>query len=453
MKLSKKMFIYFFSLAAILILLFFTTSRFIFDQAFEKYKINTVESEDKYYIELVEGLLEEKKGNLTNEDLRIIQNSIKERVSIKFNDTSGEVLWELDGRTQGQSMGMGPGRGQNENINFEKYDIETNGNYYGVLEIGRYGRFNLSEEDIDFQQDLNNGILIITLVGLLITILISLILAKQISRPILIIKDAAEKIRDKEKNWWIKKKTHTYELDKLSDTINSLGKTLEAQENLRIRLTSDISHELRTPLNVLQNQIEAMQDGVIETTNDKLEEVRNEVLRLTDLVKDIEKLVDIESYNIELKLEKTNIKELFEKELDNFKNAYNNNNIKVEFIDKINKPIELMIDKNKIKQVFLNLLSNAAKYSLKDVYIRGELEETYETIIIKVIDKGIGIPEDSKDNIFERFYREEKSRNRETGGAGLGLSISKGIIEAHGGKIYLNHQNKKETEFIIELPK
>ena len=99
------------------------------------------------------------------------------------------------------------------------------------------------------------------------------------------------------------------------------------------------------------------------------------------------------------------------------------------------------------------MFSNAEKYSKDSLYIKVILEEIKNKVIIKVIDKGIGITEVSKDFIFERFYREEKSRNRGTGGAGLGLSIVKGIVEAHNGTIYLNTKNKKETEFVIELLK
>jgi len=453
MKLNKKMFIYFSSLSLILILLFFTMSKYIFNSSFENYKLNTVENEDREYIELVEEIYQNNDGTIDNEDLRLIQSSINDRVELKFVDSKGTVTWELLIKMPGGNMGMGQGRGQADNISYNTYDIINDGKNYGTLKIGRLGRYNLSEEDINFQDDLNNGILIITLISALITILISILFSNQISKPILKIKESAEKIRDKKQNWEIKEKTNTYELDELLKTINSLGKTLESQENLRIRLTSDISHELRTPLNVLQNQIEAMQDGIIETSGRELEEVRKEVLRLTELIKDIEKLVDIENYNIELKIEKTDIKELLKNELNKFKNAYSYKNISVEIADNIENQIELNIDKNKIKQVLLNLFSNAAKYSLEDVYIRGEIEETKDKVILKIIDRGIGISENSRENIFERFYREEKSRNRKTGGAGLGLSISRGILEAHNGKIYLNNQNKQETEFIIELPK
>jgi len=348
---------------------------------------------------------------------------------------------------------MGQGRGQADNISYNTYEITNDGKNYGTLKIGRLGRYNLSEEDINFQDDLNNGILIITLISALITILISILFSNQISKPILKIKESAQKIRDKKQNWEIKEKTNTYELDELLKTINSLGKTLEAQENLRVRLTSDVSHELRTPLNVMQNQIEAMQDGIIEKNEEKLEEVRQEVLRLSNLAKDLENLTDISNYNLKLNLTKTDIVEFVKGELRNFKDSYNRERIKVDFLDKSNSKTILNIDKNKFKQVLINLFSNAEKYSKDKIYIKVEIEDIKDNVIIKVLDKGIGISESSKDFIFERFYREEKSRNRETGGAGLGLSIVKGIVEAHNGKIYLNTDNKEETEFVIQMPK
>src|SRR6056297_3561943 len=440
MKLNKKMFIYFSSLSLILILLFFTTSKYIFNSSFENYKLNTVENEDREYIELVEEIYQNNDGTIKNEDLRLIQSSINDRVELKFVDKQGTVTWELLIKMPGGNMGMGQGRGQADNISYNTYEITNDGKNYGTLKIGRLGRYNLSEEDINFQDDLNNGILIITLISALITILISILFSNQISKPILKIKESAQKIRDKKQNWEIKEKTNTYELDELLKTINSLGKTLEAQENLRVRLTSDVSHELRTPLNVMQNQIEAMQDGIIEKNEEKLEEVRQEVLRLSNLAKDLENLTDISNYNLKLNLTKTDIVEFVKGELRNFKDSYNSETI-------------LNIDKNKFKQVLINLFSNAEKYSKDKIYIKVEIEDIKDNVIIKVLDKGIGISESSKDFIFERFYREEKSRNRETGGAGLGLSIVKGIVEAHNGKIYLNTDNKEETEFVIQMPK
>jgi len=453
MRLSKKMFLYFSALALILIILFFTTSKYIFNASFENYKLNTVENENKEYINLVEEIYKENNGIISNEDLRLIKSTIKDRVELKFLDNQDRLIWEINMKMPGGNMGMGKGREQEDNITYNTYQITNDSKNYGTLKIGRLGRYNLSEEDINFQDGLNNGILFISLAAVLITIIISTVFSRQISKPILKIKESAQRIRDKKQNWEIKEKTKTYELDELLKTINSLGKTLEAQENLRIRLTSDVSHELRTPLNVMQNQIEAMQDGIIQVNYEKLEEVRKEVLRLSNLAKDLENLTDISNYDLQLNLTETDISEFIKGELINFKNSFNEDSVEVDFINKSYSKIILKIDKNKFKQVLLNLFSNAAKYSKDSVYIKVVLEEFENVIIIKVIDKGIGISEKSKDFIFERFYREEKSRNRGTGGAGLGLSIAKGIVEAHNGTIYLNTKNKKETEFIIELPK
>jgi signal transduction histidine kinase len=452
MKIGKKIFIYFSLLALILIILFFTISRYVFNQSFERYKIKSVENEDKEYINLVEDIYIQNNGAINNEDVKLIQNSLKDRVELKFTDGDGNLLWEINMRSSGGTMGMGHGRGQSENISYTTYDIRDNGDFYGILNIGRFGRYNLSQEDLDFQESLNNGILIITLISIVITLLISMFFSKELSKPILKIKDSAEKIRDGKGNWEIKEKTNTYELDELLKTVNSLGKTLEAQENLRLRLTSDVSHELRTPLNIMQNQIEAMQDGIIEINEDRLEEVRQEILRLSNLSKDLEKLTDISNYDLKLNLTDTNIGEFIKKELNSFKNSYNKKDIQIEYKNLLNRDVTIPIDRGKFKQVLLNLFSNAEKYSDKNVHIKVVLEKDPKNIIIRVIDRGIGIPESSKDYIFERFYREEMSRNRKTGGAGLGLSIVKGIVEAHNGKIYLNTSNVEETEFTIKLP-
>ena len=118
MRLSKKMFLYFSALALILIILFFTTSKYIFNASFENYKLNTVENENKEYINLVEEIYKENNGIISNEDLRLIKSTIKDRVELKFLDNQDRLIWEINMKMPGGNMGMGKGREQEDNITY-----------------------------------------------------------------------------------------------------------------------------------------------------------------------------------------------------------------------------------------------------------------------------------------------------------------------------------------------
>ncbi|NRY28793.1 signal transduction histidine kinase [Clostridium beijerinckii] len=111
-----------------------------------------------------------------------------------------------------------------------------------------------------------------------------------------------------------------------------------------------------------------------------------------------------------------------------------------------------MIDVDKFKQIITNLLSNSYKYLKPNGKVKVELKKENETVVIKVIDNGIGIPEKDIPYIFERFYRSDLSRNKNTGGSGIGLTIIKALVEAHGGKIYLESKINEGTKFTIYFP-
>jgi signal transduction histidine kinase len=244
--------------------------------------------------------------------------------------------------------------------------------------------------------------------------------------------------------------TNTKEILQLTTTINDLGETLQKQETLRKRLTADVAHELRTPLATLQSHMEAMIDGIWEADTERLKSCHEEIIRINGMVGDLEKLARYEGENLILNKSKFDIYELIQHISKNYEIEFINKGIQISFSGQ--KEI-IHADKDKLSQVIINLISNALKYTPKGGAVELNLKGNDNTVEVVVKDTGMGIPAQDLPYIFERFYRADRSRNRMTGGAGIGLTISKAIVEAHKGMITVKSEPYAGTEFSVVLPR
>ena len=229
-------------------------------------------------------------------------------------------------------------------------------------------------------------------------------------------------------------KSNIEELEDLRKSINILAEKLNYQDSLRKRLVSDITHEIRTPLNVLQNNLEAMIDGVFPVTKEGLNYLNEEVIRFGKLINDLNLLKEFESESIKLNYETIFLNELITEIGRDFFMAAENKNINIEYTIQPNEKYQIIGDKDKIKQVFINLLSNSLKFTDSNGKIIINLYKENKNIIVELIDNGIGIKQEDLPFIFERLYRGDKSRNQ-IEGSGIGLTIVKNIIELHNAII------------------
>lgn len=231
---------------------------------------------------------------------------------------------------------------------------------------------------------------------------------------------------------------------------------LEKLELSRREFVADVSHELRTPLATVKSYAETLMDGVVED-----EELRNKFLsvivketdRMTRIVKDLLTLSRLdEGVNVEKNPEMINMKQfligIVEKMHINAEKK--NQTMTYSIADDIP---DITAESDKLEQVIINIISNAIKYTPEGGNIKIVSGSLYNEIFVKIIDDGIGIPKENLSRIFERFYRVDKARSRETGGTGLGLAIAKQIIENMGGAININSEYAKGTEVIISIPK
>ena len=238
------------------------------------------------------------------------------------------------------------------------------------------------------------------------------------------------------------------ELDTLTRCVEDLGRSLDGQEKLRRRLMVDVAHELRTPLTVTRTQIEAIADGILEPTPERLALCVNDMTRLADLIGNVDALSRIEGETLRLNTESTNMKDFLMPVTESFSPVFSKSGIILTAeLDDVN----CEIDREKFRHVIDNLLSNALRYTDKGGTVSVRLFSENDEAVIEVSDTGIGISQEDLPNVFERFWRADESRTRVTGGSGVGLAIVKATVEAHGGKISVTSRKGEGTCFTVRL--
>ena len=310
-----------------------------------------------------------------------------------------------------------------------------------------------SEELIKYRdlilKDMKNLIIGISLLMIIVVIAVSVFLSQKISKPIIVVSKMTDFIKMGGYDQKLEYESSIVEIDNLINSINELSRELYKMENMRKNLTSDISHELRTPLTSIQTHLEAMIDGIWEPSKERLNSVNEEVIRLSHLVNQLKNLAKFDSYEDKLNLKNENLTQLIKNIIYNNESYALDKNIRIKYeLEDVNANI----DKEKISQVIINLISNAIRYTNLNGEILIKLYKKSDFIKIIVKDNGIGIPEESLGYIFERFYRVDKSRCRNTGGTGVGLTICKSIVDLHKGKIEVKSKLNEGSEFIITLP-
>ena len=320
----------------------------------------------------------------------------------------------------------------------------------GYVTIRYFGPFFYTENDFQFLSALNTVLLEVGAIALACSVLVGILLAKRLSRPILKTVEAAQEIANGHYGNKIEVQSNTREIKLLIQSINDLTLALDKQEKLRKQLTEDVSHELRTPIAILQTHIEAIAEGVWQASPEHLESCLDEITRMGKLVSDLEKLAKTDQENLVLHKTEVDLLDIIRQTAGSFEIELQNQKRELS-VDGL--PVILHADRDRIQQALVNLLSNAIKYTHEGGHIWVKLMETPNTAVIRIQDDGIGIPDEELPFIFERFYRADKSRNRKTGGTGIGLAIVKSVVEAHGGKVRVESRIGLGSSFEISLPK
>ncbi len=252
-------------------------------------------------------------------------------------------------------------------------------------------------------------------------------------------------------------KTLTEEIEKFAKDKKIEIDTLKIREEYRKDFLGNISHELKTPLFTVQGYILTLLDGALEDKSVRkkyLQRANKGVERLIYIIRDLDLITKLEAGDLNLELTKFDIIELIENIFDLLEMKAAKKGISLTFDMSYDYPVYVNADLEKIQQVLTNLLVNSIKYGHKGGTTEVSVENLIENkVIVRVTDNGEGIAEEHIPRLFERFYRVDKSGSRKEGGSGLGLSIVKHIIEAHGEKIYVESAEGVGSEFSFTMEK
>jgi two-component system, OmpR family, sensor histidine kinase BaeS len=304
--------------------------------------------------------------------------------------------------------------------------------------------------DAHFEQAMVQSVLWSAILGILLSILLSLVVAKRITAPLIHMKKVAERMANGE----LGARTTVNGNDEIADlggSLNHLAEQLLHQEQLRKTMTADVAHELRTPLTTLKSHMEAMIDGVWAPTPQHLESCYEEIERLRFLVGDLEQLTEMESPHFKLKLNKENVSAIVHRHIEASRASFDQKGVNLFFEGLTN--VEATLDRQRVGQIVANILTNALKFTPQGGKVSVEVKEEQLAVVIIISDTGIGINEDDLRFVFERFYRVEKSRDRKSGGSGIGLTIVNKLVEAHGGTIRMESRVGEGTSVEIHFPK
>jgi len=288
------------------------------------------------------------------------------------------------------------------------------------------------------------------LLAVIVASLITLLLSRRILSPVKELQSAAQRLGkgDFSQRVDISDKS---EIGELASTFNSMADNLQRNEQLRQHMVSDIAHELRSPLTNVRGYLEAIKDGVIQADHDTISSIYGETILLSRLINDMQELRLAEAGELKLSLQPEDVSELVKQSIAAVQAKASEKDIALSHDIPAGLP-RVNIDFLRIKQVLLNLLENALAHTPHGGRIDIAAKPVNGFVEISVSDNGEGIPAADINNIFERFHRVDKSRSRSTGGSGLGLTISRYIIEEHKGKIWAHSEVGKGSCFSFTLP-
>lgn len=314
--------------------------------------------------------------------------------------------------------------------------IKSNGNLIGYLGSIPSRRL-IDYYDLSFSERQGREFILIALVTIFGATILLMPLSRNLVKPINRLANATRDLASGDYDIRIPENSSD-EIGQLSHNFNSLAKTLDQNENARRQWIADISHELRTPLSIMRGEIESMQDGIRPVNPERLNALHTEVMNLNRLIGDLYELSLSDIGALSYHKQQVDVEEIIRLSLATLAEEFNEKNIRVSVSRA--KPENrlghrILADPDRLQQLFTNLLTNSLRYTDEGGELKINIGFDRNRAVIDFQDSEPGVSDDELPRLFERLYRQESSRNRETGGAGLGLSICRNIVEAHEGTI------------------
>jgi len=263
-------------------------------------------------------------------------------------------------------------------------------------------------------------------------------LARQIAKPLEELANAAKTISGGDLKTQVSTNTDIVELHSLGQTFNSMTESLRQSDEAKKAFIADVTHELRTPLTVIKGTIETLEDGALDDHEGRgplLTSMQRETDRLIRLVNELLILTRADAGSLQLEIQPLDLGELAKQRCDVMTKLATQQGVTLRVDDEAHRNAQVLADPDRLSQILDNLLDNAIRHSPKDSSVTITIKEEDSRISCSVHDEGDGIPIEHLPFIFERFYRVDKSRDRNRGGTGLGLAITRALVHAQGGTV------------------
>ena len=416
-----------------------------------------------------------KSGNWTAEELRSVAKSslVSDDLGMQVSNSRGVVVYDdswpsasatADVRDSGSSSEKSSDKKASHSpvssaptnsdsvVNVEI--VTTNGEHVGQVKLWAIGSDALlTKADTAFREKTFNAMALAAVVAVCISVVIGYFVSRMLTNPIRRITGTAKQIRDGD----LSARTGLRgddEIDQLGETFDEMATSLEKDMKHEKRLTSDVAHELRTPLMAMLATVEAMQDGVYPTDEEHLETVASETRRLARLVQQMLDLSRMENSTAPLNLEPVDMVPFVQGIVNGQERLFADRDLRLRFADETQGKNDIIeADPDMITQCVINLLSNAMRYTPEGGWVVVSVMAGRKHVDVAVSDTGIGIAKEDLSRIFGRFWRADASRAREAGGLGVGLAVTKQIVERHHGYISVESELGKGTTFTIHLPR
>lgn len=287
---------------------------------------------------------------------------------------------------------------------------------------------------------------------IILVLVLGYLLSRSLVKPFTRVSKAIEELTDGYLDEEISVPDYS-ETQMLSSAFNKMLKRMKVLDDSRQEFVANVSHELKTPMTsikVLADSLVGQEDVPVELYKEFMQDIAVEIDRENKIITDLLALVKMDKKASDLNIEKVNINELMESILKRLKPIADKK--KVELVLETYRPIVAEVDEVKLSLALSNLVENGIKYNVEDGWVHVTLNADHKYFYVTVADSGVGIPKDSIDKIFERFYRVDKSHSREIGGTGLGLAITRNAIAMHRGAVKVKSEEQKGTTFSVRIP-
>ncbi len=302
-----------------------------------------------------------------------------------------------------------------------------------------------------FQTVVQQALFVSGFAALAAAIVVSLFVSRRIVEPLLTLSTVSRRLAE----GYYRERTRISsddEIAQLSQSVNQLADALDTTERRRLALLADVTHELRTPLATIGGYMEGLLDGVIKPSTQTFSLILNETSRLQRLIEDLELLSRVEAGQLPVVARRTDLEEVLQGVVAQFEPVFAANHVTLNLEVESNLP-HVWADPDRINQVLINILSNAYRYTPSEgrVLVRAAYQD--QMVVVAVRDTGVGISAEHLPHVFERFYRVDKSRARQSGGSGIGLAIARHLVYAQGGEIWAESEGQgKGASFCFSVP-